>query len=112
MMQAREWKCRVPQDKNEGFLEYLYATGIQDTSQTDGFLGAQIYKREADGLVEFTLITYWRDLESIKAFAGDNIGVARLYPEDDKYDLEPDRTVQHYEVIEHSFVESMSGVNN
>ncbi|MBN8240690.1 antibiotic biosynthesis monooxygenase [Marinobacter hydrocarbonoclasticus] len=111
-MHAREWKCRVPKDKSEGFLGYLYATGVKDTCNTDGFLGAQIYRRGVDGLVEFTLTTYWRDLESIKDFAGDDIGIARLYPEDDKYDLEPDLAVQHYEVIEHSFVESMRGADN
>lgn len=59
----------VHQERSEGFLEYLYATGLKDTSQTDGFLGAQIYK-------------------------------------------EPDLTVQHCEVIEHSFVEWVSGVTN
>tara|TARA_R100000306_G_scaffold32381_2_gene34121 strand:- start:1449 stop:1649 length:201 start_codon:yes stop_codon:yes gene_type:complete len=56
-------------------------------------------------------MTYWRDLECIKAFAGNDIGVARLYPEDDKFDLEPDLTVQHYEVIEHSFSNPSKGAS-
>jgi len=42
-------------------------------------------------------------LESIKAFAGNDISQARLYPEDEVYELEPDLSVQHYEVIEHQF---------
>lgn len=103
-MYAREWKCRVPSDKSEGFLSYLYETGVKETSETQGHLGSQIFKREAGTLVEFTLMSYWRDLESIKAFAGEDIGVARLYPEDEKFDLQPDRSVQHYEVIEHRFL--------
>ncbi|PTN35636.1 antibiotic biosynthesis monooxygenase [Desulfonatronum sp. SC1] len=53
--------------------------------------------------VELTLITYWDNLESIKAFAGNDISQARLYPEDEVYELEPDLSVQHYEVIEHQF---------
>ncbi|MBV1789633.1 antibiotic biosynthesis monooxygenase [Marinobacterium sp. D7] len=100
-MIAREWKCRVPLTHSEGFTAYLYETGIKDSSSTPGYLGAQIFRRALTGKVELTLITYWDELESIKAFAGDDIEQARLYPEDEVYELEPDLSVQHYEVIEY-----------
>ncbi|WP_298451732.1 antibiotic biosynthesis monooxygenase [uncultured Marinobacter sp.] len=100
-MIAREWKCRVPEAHSEGFTGYLYETGIKDSSATPGFLGAQIFRRSLAGKVELTLITYWDKLEAIKAFAGADISQARLYPEDEIYELEPDLSVQHYEVIEH-----------
>jgi len=102
-MIAREWKCRVPQIHGNGFTEYLYETGIKDSSATPGFIGAQIFRRALSNRVELTLITYWDQLESIKAFAGDDISKARLYPEDEVYELEPDLSVQHYEVIEQQF---------
>ncbi|MEX2473723.1 antibiotic biosynthesis monooxygenase [Marinobacter sp.] len=102
-MIAREWKCRVPEVHAEGFTAYLYKTGIKDSSATPGFLGAQILRRSLAGKVELTLLTYWDKLESIKAFAGNDISQARLYPEDEVYELEPDLSVQHYEVIEHQF---------
>jgi heme-degrading monooxygenase HmoA len=101
LMIAREWKCRVPDVHSEGFTAYLYETGIKDSSATPGFLGAQIFRRALDGRIELTLITYWDKLESITAFAGSDISQARLYPEDEVYELEPDHLVQHYEVIEH-----------
>lgn len=100
-MITREWKCRVPEAHGEGFTAYLYETGIKDSSATPGFLGAQIFRRPLSGKIELTLITYWDSLDSIKAFAGDDISQARLYPEDEVYELEPDLSVQHYEVIEH-----------
>lgn len=100
-MIAREWKCRVPESHSKGFTDYLYETGIKDWCATPGFLGAQIFRRLIVGKVELTLITYWDTLESIKAFAGENISQAKLYPEDAAYELEPDLAVQHYEVIEH-----------
>ena len=102
-MIAREWKCRVPEALSDGFTGYLYETGIKDSSATSGYLGAQILRRSLNGKTELTLITYWANLESIKAFAGDDISQARLYPEDEVYKLEPDLSVQHYEVIEHRF---------
>jgi heme-degrading monooxygenase HmoA len=102
-MIAREWKCRVPEVHSAGFTAYLYETGIKDSSATPGFFGAQIFRRTLADTVELTLITYWDKLESIKAFSGNDISQARLYPEDEVYELEPDLSVQHYEVIEHQF---------
>jgi heme-degrading monooxygenase HmoA len=108
-MIAREWKCRVPENHSEGFTAYLHDTGIRDSSETPGFLGAQIFRRLLPDKVELTLITYWDKLESIKAFAGNDIEKARLYPEDGVYELEPDVFVRHYEVVEHQL---NSGVQN
>lgn len=109
VMIAREWKCRVPENHSEGFTGYLYETGIKDSSATPGFLGAQILRRSLAAKIELTLITYWDNLESIKAFAGNDISQARLYPEDEVYQLEPDLSVQHYEVIEHQFSAEQRG---
>ncbi|MFC4257547.1 antibiotic biosynthesis monooxygenase family protein [Marinobacter lacisalsi] len=103
-MIAREWKCRVPEAHAEGFTAYLYETGVRDSAATPGFLGAQILRRPLTGKIELTLVTYWENLDSIKAFAGEDISRARLYPEDDAFELEPDVGVQHYEVVEHGFI--------
>jgi heme-degrading monooxygenase HmoA len=103
-MYAREWKARCPNSKKDGFIAYLYETGVKDTSSTPGFRGAQIFSRLLDGKSEVTLISYWESLESIKAFAGEEISVAKLYPEDFKYELEPDNFVNHYEVVENKWL--------
>lgn len=103
-MYAREWKCRVPREKCDAFIDYLYATGVKDTSSTPGFNGAQIFRRDIDGKCEVILMTYWDMLSSIEAFAGADINKAKLYPEDHHYEIEPELTVQHYEVLEHTFV--------
>jgi len=99
-MFAREWKAKCPQSKKEEFIAYLHETGVKETSSTPGFKGAQIFSRDYEDKTEITLISYWESLESIESFAGKNISKAKLYPEDYKYELEPDTAVQHYEVIE------------
>lgn len=97
-MIAREWKARLPANQKEEFLSYLDKTGVQDSAATEGFKGAQVLVRHLSDQVEVTLITYWDNLEVIESFAGENIGMARLYPDDEKYQLEPNRFVSHYEV--------------
>ena len=103
-MIAREWKARCPKKHEEGFVKYLYETGINDTSAIRGFQGAQIFKRTVEDESEITLITYWHSMENIKAYAGEDIGVAVLYPEDVKYELKPDYHVNHYVVIENTWL--------
>ncbi|MDB4837432.1 antibiotic biosynthesis monooxygenase [Marinomonas sp.] len=104
-MIAREWKARCPKEHKEGFIAHLYQTGVKDTSATEGFKGAQIFGREIDDKTfEVTLITYWPSRDAIVAFAGKDIEVAKLYPEDEAYQLEPDTFVHHYDVVENQWV--------
>jgi len=99
-MYCREWKARCPKRFEKAFIEYLYETGVKDTSETLGFKGAQIFSKEIGDRMEITLNTYWEKLECIKAFAGEDITIAKLYPEDRRFELEPDHHVNHYKVVE------------
>lgn len=99
-MIAREWKARCPHHRKNDFLEYLSKSGIKDSAEIDGYQGHQIFVRDYHDQVEITLITYWDSMNSIKGFAGDDIGLARLYPKDYRYELDPDDFVLHYEVVE------------
>lgn len=103
-MIAREWKARLPIEEKEGFLQYLHRTGVQETSSTSGFKGAQVLVNTVGTKVEVRLITYWESLASIEVFAGKDITKAKLYPEDYKYKLEPDDFVTHYEVAENTWL--------
>ncbi len=55
-------------------------------------------RRDVDGKTEFLMFTLWDSMDSIKAFAGENPEVAVFYPEDDRYLVEREETVSHYEV--------------
>ncbi|GFK95210.1 hypothetical protein NNJEOMEG_03068 [Fundidesulfovibrio magnetotacticus] len=101
-MIARRWSCRCPLDTLPDFLDHLRATGVAETSALPGFLGHQTLLRELAGEAEVTLVTYWRDMESVRAFAGGDPGRARLYPGDEKFRIAPDLEVRHERVIEWS----------
>ncbi len=47
----------------------------------------------------FLLITFWESWEAIRAFAGEDVAVARYYPEDEAFLLELEPNVTHYEVL-------------
>jgi hypothetical protein len=42
-------------------------------------------------------LNWWKDEESIKAFAGSDMGKAQYYPEDDRFLLTRPETVHHYD---------------
>jgi len=42
-MYAREWKCKVPQEKSDEVISYLYETGVKETSLTPGYRGLKFF---------------------------------------------------------------------
>jgi len=61
-------------------------------------------RRVYDDKVEFLLITLWDSWNAIKAFAGEDYEKAVYYPEDEKFLLQLDPHVLHYEVLEDSLL--------
>jgi hypothetical protein len=59
-------------------------------------------RREAAARTEFVTFTLWDSVDAIRALAGDDIETAVYYPEDDRYLIERDLTVSHYEVAGHA----------
>lgn len=99
-MIARTWHGRVPAAKADAYHEYLQRTGLPDYKATPGNRGVQVLRRVEGDEAHFLLLSFWDSLESIRAFAGDDLERARYYPEDSEYLLELEPTVTHYEVLE------------
>jgi len=93
------WRGGVRTDRVDAYVEYITATGIADYRRTPGNLGAQMLTRDlGDGRTEVLTLSWWESLDSIRAFAGVDVGNAVFYPEDDDYLIEREATVAHYEV--------------
>lgn len=75
-------------------------TGVQECAALPGYLGHQVLERTVEGLVEITLVTCWRSMEDIAAFAGDDPSQARLYPGDEAFGIIPEPQVRHDVVLE------------
>ena len=59
---------------------------------------ALVLQRVDGDRAEIQTIIFFESLDVVQAFAGDDIARARFYPEDDRYLLERDLTVTHYDV--------------
>jgi heme-degrading monooxygenase HmoA len=98
-MIARMWHGRTRAADADAYLEYLHQTGIPDYRGTPGNRGAWVLRRVEDEVAHFVTLTFWESREAIRAFAGQDINLARYYPEDKKYLLEFEPAVTHYEVF-------------
>ncbi|MGS5085277.1 antibiotic biosynthesis monooxygenase [Hydrogenophaga sp. A37] len=98
-MIARSWNGRVPQEHAGCFHRHLLKTGVSDYRQQPGCLEVRLWRSDADRWASFLLLSVWRDLDAIRAYAGSTPEVAVLYPEDDAFGLVPDKMVMHYRVL-------------
>ena len=69
-------------------------------SGTAEIVGATLSKREEGERVEFVVLTRWKSLDAVRAFAGADLDRAVVEPGAVAALSDYDRTVRHYEVLE------------
>jgi heme-degrading monooxygenase HmoA len=99
-MIARIWRGVTRPEDAQAYEAYIEATGFAAYKQAPGNLGAWILKQVSGDRAEFVTFSFWESREAIEAFAGHDIDKAVYYPEDDRYLIERDLTVQHYDVAD------------
>jgi heme-degrading monooxygenase HmoA len=100
-MIARMWRGWVADEKATAYVDYVNETGIAGYLATSGNRGAQLLTRTlGDGRTEIVTLSWWDSLDDVRAFAGDDVDVARFYPEDDEYLVDRERTVSHFDVAD------------
>jgi hypothetical protein len=97
-MIARIWRGATSSTDVAAYVDYLLRTGIEQYQRTPGNMGAWILWRELNRRAEFLTLSMWDSLQAVEGFAGKDIDRAVFYPEDDRYLVERDVTVSHYEV--------------
>jgi heme-degrading monooxygenase HmoA len=98
-MIARTWRGATRASDAETYLTYLQQTGLADFRRVAGNRGALALRRITNGRAEFVVISFWESEEAIRDFAGDDIAQAVFYPEDERFLLDRDERVSHYEVV-------------
>jgi heme-degrading monooxygenase HmoA len=97
---ARIWRGAVRRDDADAYAEYIGETGLAGYVETPGNRGAWLLRRDDGDRTEFITFTFWESLDAIRGFAGDDVEAAVFYPEDDRYLIERESRVKHYEVTE------------
>jgi len=100
-MVARIWRGAVAQADRDAYARYMESTGVAGYSSTPGNRGVWMLRRDVAGKTEFLMFTLWDSMDAVKQFAGDAPEVAVFYPEDDRFLVDRDEFVSHYEVARH-----------
>jgi heme-degrading monooxygenase HmoA len=98
-MMARTWWGATKAEDAEAYLEYLQRTGLAEYRKTEGNRGVLGLRRIVDDRAEFFLVSLWESEEAIRRFAGNDIERAVFYLEDERFLIERDNHVSHYEVV-------------
>lgn len=98
-MIARMWRGMVRREDADAYADYIGGTGMAEYRSTPGNQGAWMLRRDDGDRSEIITFSLWDSRDSVRAFAGENIDQAVFYPEDDRFLIERDLTVRHYEIV-------------
>jgi len=95
---ARIWRGATRRSARDRYLAYLEKTGFAEYGSTDGSLGVLGLRRDVGERTEFLLVSLWDSMDAVRLFAGSDPRRAVFYPEDDRFLVDADREVAHWEV--------------
>jgi hypothetical protein len=97
-MICRMWHGRTKASDADAYFAFLEARAIPDYRSVPGNKGVWLLRRIEGDVAHFITMTHWLSRDAIVAFAGDDIEVAKYYPEDQGFLLEFEPNVVHYEI--------------
>jgi catechol 2,3-dioxygenase-like lactoylglutathione lyase family enzyme/heme-degrading monooxygenase HmoA len=97
---ARIWRGWTRTEDADEFVAYVQRTGSAAARATPGNRAAYILRRSDGDRTEFITLTFWSSFDAIKAFAGEDVERAVFYPEHDRFLVDRETTVRHFDVFE------------
>ena len=97
-MIARVWSAQSTPARSPVYLDHLRTQVLPAIRAVDGYGGAMLLERAIPGAVEIIVITFWRSVDSIEAFAGPDLERAVVADEAAALLAQFDRRVRHYQV--------------
>jgi antibiotic biosynthesis monooxygenase (ABM) superfamily enzyme len=98
---ARVWRGATLAEDGDAYAAYLEETGMRNAREIPGSRGTLVLRRTRAGYAEFETILLFESMEDVKGFAGDELDAAVFFDEDNRYLVERDLEVTHYEVDVH-----------
>ena len=99
-MITRVWHGRTTAAMSDEYLNLMRTVAIPDYRSTPGNKGAYTLRRLEGDTAHFLMVTFWESEDAIRAFAGDDISVAKYYEFDTSFLLELEPTSSHYETYD------------
>jgi heme-degrading monooxygenase HmoA len=101
-MIVRAWRGLAAADRPDAYAEQFRRNVLPELKAIDGFLGVSLLRRQTTNGFEFLVLTRWKSMDAIRAFAGKDVGRAVVEPQAMTALVDYDRTVAHYEVLDES----------
>jgi heme-degrading monooxygenase HmoA len=98
-MIARFWTAKATSSQAPAYADHLKNFVLPAVRKIDGYAGAMLLERQAEGAVEIIVITCWRSLDAIREFAGAEFEEAVVADEAAALLTSFDRRVRHYELV-------------
>lgn len=96
----REWRGRARPDKAQAVIDHYRKNLKPSMTAIPGFVSASLGRRDLGSVVEFILVTRWRDMAAVEAFAGP-APVRAVLPEGTSEVLDDsDSFVRLYDVVD------------
>jgi heme-degrading monooxygenase HmoA len=96
---ARVWTARTTSAQAPAYAAHLRTRVLPKLHALDGYAGASLLRRDADGESELIVVTRWRSMDAVRAFAGDDAEAAVVEDEAAAVLSGYDARVRHYEIV-------------
>jgi heme-degrading monooxygenase HmoA len=94
------WRGWVRTADRAAYVDYIESTGMAEYRATEGNQAAWMLARDlGDGRTEIVTLSFWASRDAIRGFAGDDIEQAVFYPEDERFLVDRETTVSHFDVV-------------
>ena len=97
-MIMRIFQVTTQPGKEAEFGKFFHETAIPLMQSTPGLVTLVPGAPRAGSPNEFCMVMVWKDLDSLKAFVGEDYESAHIHP--DEAELVQARTIKHYEMVE------------
>jgi heme-degrading monooxygenase HmoA len=98
-MIGRFWRGWATAEHAQAYEELFRTSILPGLQRIDGFAGAYVLRRDAEGEVELMTITLFESFDAIRAFAGNEPALAHVTAEARQLLSRFEHTVIHYEVV-------------
>ena len=98
-MIARIWSAQAAPERAPAYADHLRSHVFPVLRAVEGYAGAVLLQRTASPGVEIVVVTWWRSLDAIRAFAGVDIDAAVVADEAASLLSQFDQRARHYTVV-------------
>lgn len=98
-MIVRTWHGCTRIEDAVAYERFMRERAAPDYGSVPGLRRAVFTRRDEGEVAHFLLVTFWDDMDAVKAFAGADPTKAKYYPEDDRYLLEKEACSLNHQVF-------------